>query len=893
MTLVSKTKLQTPQLHKDYLPREKLVQHARTAVSQHKLTLISAPAGAGKTTLAVGIAQAFVQAATAWLRLDAADNDPQIFATALVLALQTAVPQVGKQTVQIIQNAPDPAQMLRQALTLLVNDLHDVAENSLLVVLDDYHTIENTAVHHAIDYWLSQLPPNVHLLITTRYDPPLALARLRMRGQLAEFRLQQLRFTPDETQSYLQKQQAIQLTAAQLTNLQNRTEGWIAGLRLLALTLGKIEDATERDGFITQFSRSNRLVFDLLAEEVLEQQPSELYDFLLQTSILDELTPELCTAVTQNKSAPQLLAEAYKRNLFLTATNPYASADTAYRYHDLFADLLRRKLQVHGDAAFRAAHQRAGHAHPDPVWAIGHFLQAEDWETAVTSIIQQATPQLRRRFITQQTLGWIKRLPTAWQQQSNWLCLITAFHRTQVGDIRTAAIGELMTIREAFRLAGDKQGEYLALVAASQSSGGYFEEVLHDVRQFFQDNPEIVQPEDEMAVLLSAAWGAEDKHDWPSFTAYLETLLGMWQKMPHLHFVVGQGFGIPFFFSDLGLAPIEQLINDMVAIHGDGERLVHLGIYNQRSTLHFLQGRLDAALQDSRKARRIINQLGNVAWQSSTPNLVELHTHLAYGDYPALHRFCTERLPQVTADPSISFTKIGFHYAQAMAYWQEGQLDKIIQLSQRVQKANVHIGVSVGQRTVLLLQAWAAIAQGHFEMANELLLEAIEIQTLVRHTMIGSHARLDMACLHWLWHKETGEANRLKDAENHLAIVLEEVQQRGMPGILLQTGRVAIPLLRHALPRSGYAPIIEQALAAFGETPAFRSIPIPNSNENLTPREVEVLHLLMDGATNRQIAESLVITTRTAKAHVSSILQKLGVSSRTQAVAAARDLSLL
>ena len=357
----------------------------------------------------------------------------------------------------------------------------------------------------------------MHLLLTTRFDPPLALARLRMRGQMAEFRLQELCFSLEETQAYLQTQQAISLSAAQLAHLQERTDGWIAGLRLLALTLGKIDDAAEQDAFITQFSRSNRLVFDLLAEEVLAHETLQMRDFLLQTAVLDELTPDLCTAVTQNQAAPQLLAEAYRRNLFLTATDPFASATTAYRYHDLFASLLRRKLQEQGADAYRAAHQRAAIAHPDQAQAIEHYLQAQDWPAAATAIVAYSMPQLRRRYLTQQTLDWIRQLPQDVVASNNWLQLITTYHRAQVGEIGTAVATKLMTIRDAFRKAGNKQGEYLALLAAGQASGGYDESILAENRRFFQENPEIVQPADEIAILLSTAWGALDRDRWPEF----------------------------------------------------------------------------------------------------------------------------------------------------------------------------------------------------------------------------------------------------------------------------------------------------------------------------------------------------------------------------------------
>ncbi|MCC6605653.1 MAG: hypothetical protein IT327_20770 [Anaerolineae bacterium] len=909
MTIVSKTKTQIPQFSQDYLPRPRLVEAGKTAVFHHLLTLISAPAGAGKTTLATSILLAANPAYQAWLRLDPGDNDPQTLVTALVQALQTAVPTLGTTALQLIQNAPDPAQVLQPALTLLVNDLHETAVEPLLLVLDDYHTIDNTAVHQAVEYWLTQLPPTVHLLLTTRFDPPLALARLRMRGQLAEFRLQELCFSLAETETYLQKQQSIQLSPEQLAQLQNRTDGWIAGLRLLAMTLGKLDNPAEQDAFITQFSRSNRLVFDLLAEEVLAHQPPSLRDFLVQTAVLDELTPELCTAVTQNPAAPQLLTEAYKRNLFLTATDPFASAATAYRYHDLFASLLRRKLHEQGEAAFRAAHQRAAAAQPDPVQAIEHFLQAQDWDGAVAGIEAQSIPQLRRRHINQRTLDWIGQLPQAVVAGNNWMRLVTTYHQAQVGNMSKAVIQELMAIRDAFGAYGDKQGEYLTLLAAVQASGGYDATILGECRRFFHENPEIVRPEDEIALLLSAAWGAEDRDNWPLFNDYFGQLLKMLMQMPWLHYVVGQGFGAPFLFSDLGLAPIEKLIEQMKSVHGEGKQLIHLGIYSQGAAIDFYKGRLDEALRNGRIARRIIKQLGNLAWQESNPNFVELNTHLAQGNYAALYRFCEEQMPRAAADPSIAFSVLGFQYALALAYWHQGKTEALGALVQELaEKYQFTESPAPGQElprkvtqlaykpmegAVLLILGWGALAQQEFATAQHYFEDAAALQAVYRHTFLGGHPRLALACLHWLWHEHTGEPQQLREAEHQMTLLLAETAAREMPGLLLQAGRVAIPLLRHVLPRSPHADLIRVALDAFGEPDEFRPLPIPNSEECLTPREVEVLHLLVAGASNRQIAEALVVTTRTAKAHVSSILQKLGVSTRAQAMAAARDLSLL
>ncbi len=892
--MISRTKIQIPQLTQDHLPRVRLVNETSEAVQNHTLTLISAPAGAGKTTLAASVVQTITshnnQHAFAWLRLDVGDNDPQTFLAAAVLALQSISIDFGQSTTQYVLENPDLD--LRPAMTLLINDIHDFG-GSLSIVFDDYHAISNPHVHEAVDYFLDQLPAGVHLVLTSRYDPPLALVRLRMRGQLAEIRLPQLHFDQQETKSYLEDRLGLDLSVEQLSHLQDRTEGWIAGLRLLALTLKNIADPADRDVFISEFSRSNRLVFDLLAEEVLAQQPSDVQAFLLETAVLDELTPKLCTAVTKNGRAPKLLAEAYRRNLFLTATDPYLSADSAYRYHDLFADLLRRKLKERDEAIYRTIHQRAALAHPDPVKAIDHALLAHEWPTAVEKIVEQAMPQLHRRHISHQTADWVSRLPEEVRTANPWIRLITTFRQAQAGDIGDKVIASLKEIRRAFQKAKESHGEYLALVALSHATGGYDLETLEEVHQLIDENPEFIQPDDRMTHLISTAWAAEYRMNWEMVNDSIRQMLIMLEEKPELHYSLSQGFGLQFLFSDVGMPPIERFVEKMVAIHGDGEQLVHVGIYNQLSAIRFYQARLEEALAISRRSRNVIKNLGNLAWQTSTPDHVELHTHLARGDYLSLHRFLDDRLPDVAQNASLAMFLPGMYYMRGIAFWHEQRFDELAGIAEKFPLVMSGTGYPAERRGYPLLQGWLAMAEKRFPAAAKLMQEALMLHEQIRHTAVSTHPRLDLACLYWLWYQETGERTRLTRAEEHLEKVLGEAAERRMPGILLQSGRVAIPLLRQALKDNQHAALIKKALAAFGEETPRRPLPIPDSDETLTPREVEVLYMLMAGASNRQIAEELVITTRTAKAHVSNILQKMKVSSRAQAAARARKLSLL
>ena len=270
-------------------------------------------------------------------------------------------------------------------------------------------------------------------------------------------------------------------------------------------------------------------------------------------------------------------------------------------------------------------------------------------------------------------------------------------------------------------------------------------------------------------------------------------MLAMLAQMPFLYHVVGQGFGVPFLFSDLGLAPLEKLLAQMRAAHGDGDQLVHLGLYSLGGIVHFYKGELDEALRNGRTARRLIKKLGNLAWQSSSPNFVELNVLLAQGDYAALHRFCEEQTARIATDRSIAFTVIGFQFAQGMASWHQGQLDALVAMAgtlaekYRIDLDEVQaLPEQVEQTaylpfkgTVLLLIGWAAIAQKQFDKAQRYFLQVLDIHRKYRHTFLGCHPRLALACLHWLWHQESGELAQLAEAEQQLALLLDEAAARG------------------------------------------------------------------------------------------------------------------
>ncbi len=303
------TKLYIPPARSNLIPRLRLIEQLNRELTR-KLTLISAPAGFGKTTLVSEWLQQ-IDRATVWLSLDESDNDPARFVTYLIAALQQIDLELGL-TAQGFLQAPQPPSP-EVLMTALINDMTTVTANCTLV-LDDYHLIDTQPIHDAVTFLLNHLPPQMHLVITTRADPPLPLSRLRARGQMTELRVDDLRFTIEEATAFLNEVMGLKLSAAEVAKLEARTEGWIAGLQLAGLSMQRQADLAS---FINAFAGDDQYIVDYLVEEVLNQQPEATKDFLLQTSILQRMSGPLCNVVTGREDGPALLEILERANLFI------------------------------------------------------------------------------------------------------------------------------------------------------------------------------------------------------------------------------------------------------------------------------------------------------------------------------------------------------------------------------------------------------------------------------------------------------------------------------------------------------------------------------------------------------------------------------------------------
>ena len=465
------TKLHFPQLRSDLIPRRALLAALRTSVASHALTLLSAPAGYGKTTLLASLAAECPDLHFVWLSLDADDNDPGCFLSGLIAAIQQVNPDCASTPQMLLAQAPDPAAEARRVVGALVNSILE-CQPDMCLVLDDLHLVTEPAVYDALDYLLDRLPPRAHVVIASRYDPALRLAHLRARGELAELRLNELRFTEGEAYEFLNDRLELGLGDDDLASLLSRTEGWPAGLRLLAGSLAQIPSPAERSAFVLHLAQSERHVFDFLAEEVLARQERDVRSFLLDTSVLPELTPELCQAVTGRADAGALLDGLYRRNLFLTATYSAEGAGGArcYRFHALFADFLSNTL--HQEAPGRAAelHLRAAEAYrpAQPAQAIAHYLAAGAWDAAAASI-ERAGQEALRRGMLDLLQGWIRALPAEVREARPYLGYylgVCELHRRDLA----AAVAHLEQAQAGFELSGDRVGQGGALAYLSQAA---------------------------------------------------------------------------------------------------------------------------------------------------------------------------------------------------------------------------------------------------------------------------------------------------------------------------------------------------------------------------------------------------------------------------------------
>jgi LuxR family maltose regulon positive regulatory protein len=720
----------------------------------------------------------------------------------------------------------------------------------------------------------------MHLVATSRQDPPISLSRLRARGQLAEFRMAQLRFSAEQTAQLLKIGPGIEASAEILDLLQQRTEGWVTALRLLALSLETLSP-DQRLHFIEQMAHSHQFIFDYLVDEVFRQQPADTRQFLLDTSILTEMTPSLCQAVTGLAEAPAILNDLFRRNLFVTRSDLFNGGPT-YRYHALFRQFLLVQLEHTRPQALPTLHRRAAAALGETQSALPHYVAAGAWHEAADLLEALARPQLETAFVQPQFGPWLDRLPETMLNQRPWLQLLSGRLHVQAGRLAVAQPALEAALCQ-FQAEDNVHGQLLVLPYIGQRLAGNDPAVVAKLSDLMERHPDQAQPWQHIGYRSAVFWLAVYQSDWQTADQALRDMVELAGRYddPASYQMLAQGATPPLLFAPAGLPLLDSLARGM-ARHAESNILVRAGYLALTALLATARGDMVEGLRLGGQADDIVQQIGEFGWLGLTPPWIRLVGSRAQSDFTRLDRHLEATLKMIDKADTTTARRNDILYVRAWAAWQKNRVDALPPLVIEMKECTFSVD-QVPSST--MVAAMAAMAKGDWPRAESQLREAITAQQTIRQ-LLCSDARLILAQGYW----RQGDPDA---ALRELTPALSDWEERDMAGIVLMEGPGIVPLLQAAVEATPDRDFARRCLNLLAVADAPQPVPIPGRSETLTRREVEVLQLILQGAGNRAIAEALVISERTVKSHVTKILAKLGVTSRSQAAARARELRLL
>ncbi len=911
------TKLHVPALRANLVPRPRLVERLNDGLrDQHRLILVCAPAGFGKTTLLGEWIQSLPEGEgpaprVAWITLDEGDNDPARFSAYLVAALRQLDEAVGQASTGALALA---GSLLHEAqLVELINQLAALPQ-TLILALDDYHRVTSQVIHDAVTFLIDHLSENLHLVLATRGDPPLPLPRLRARGQLTELRQSDLRFTATEAAAFLNDVMGLDLWPEDMDALEARTEGWIAGLQMAALSLqAQPPDLTgqARSEFIRAFAGSHRFVLDYLVEEVLERQPPALQQFLLKTSILERLTGALCDAVLGDElpvsdfaGSQAILEHLEDSSLFIV---PLDHQRQWYRYHRLFADLLQQRLARSLPDSLAALHRRASAWHEQHglmAEAIDHALAAGDHERAAALIEESVEATLMRSEITT-FLNWVDRMPDESVRRRPTLCFFHAWALLMSGqslDLVEQRLQDMLAVQESPESADMAAGRLAALRAYLMLFQADMPHAAELCQQAFDLLPESeVFLRNVVAWILSLARLADgDPRDGRQalaevarmgqesgnrliavaalcYQAKLQARQGLLHRAREileraLRLATDfQGRRLPIASEPLiGLGELQREWNHLDAaagyltegleLAGQWSELAAFDAYFPLARVRLAQGDRDGAHQALETAQQIARRSQATEIDDLVAALQLAYLSAMEGDIAAALRWAERRGLFSVGVPERDDT----HHL----------IDARLRKYEQIVLARVLILQGQASEGLALLEVLLAEAR-HLDRVDLI----IEIQIL-RALAFQAVGRADQAIA------ALAQALSLAEPGGHLRTFLDE-------------GEPMATLLRQASAQGVAPAYVTQLLAAFGEpAPSGREAGPASSTaqplvESLSQRELEVLRLLAAGMSNPEIASELVVAVSTVRSHCKSIYGKLNVHSRWGAVARARDLGLI
>jgi len=902
------TKLYVPPPRPSQVPRPRLVERLEEGRRMGcGLTLISAPAGFGKTTLlSEWIAGSKPRMRVAWLSLDPHDNDPARFWSYLIAATQTAFPGLGVAVLEALQ-APQPPP-IEALLTDLINEIAETS-TPFTLILDDFHVITAPQINDALLLLLDSPPPLLHLVISSRANPPWPLARMRARRQMAELDADDLRFTPAQVSAFLNEVMGLALSPEDVTALDARTEGWVAGLQMAALSMQQREDKT---AFIKAFTGSHRFVLDYLVEEVLDRQPDDVQEFLLKTSILERMTAPLCDAITDRNDSQSILTQLEQSNVFLV---PLDDERRWYRYHHLFADLLRQRLSAAHPDRLPVLHRRASEWYEGQhltVEAVHHAMAAGDVQRAANLVERYAREMI---FISEHAtlLHWLEALPVQVVRTRPWLCIYLAWSRLWIGPTDQvqvwlqaaekalegtpahatpeAASGSVLNLTEDERR--HIAGNVSALRAYEAHFDGHFERAVQMAQQAISLLPaKDTISGSSMLVLGDAYLSLGDLQ--LAVHAYRETKRIALHNRNYSLTVMAVCRVAEALMKQARLYEAFGVFQEAIqlATHPSGRQLLSAGYPKiQMSLLLCEWNRLEEASACLKDGMEQCAKWGPVDMRmGSTISLVDLQ--LAQGNTEgalnALQKL-QALLQEEAASPGVVSTVdslrlrlwLARNDVDAATRWVEDNRAKFEgQLSRRCLSDHINL-------------ARVLHAQGVRDPSGPYLEQALQRLALLLEEAEAAGWNHDVICI---LVRQALVLHARGDAQGALALAraLHLAEPGGYIRTFIGEGEPIGRLLRQVAARSIEPAYVGRLLAAL-EPESGRRVRLTPAQliEPLSERESEVLRLLRTDLSSTGIAQVLHISVNTVRSHQKNIYGKLNAHSRFDAITRAEELGLL
>jgi len=917
------TKLFIPPTRTNLVNRHRLIERLDAGLD-NKLTLISAPAGFGKTTLisnwintldartAEQGAQRFEHVRAAWVSIDERDNDPTLFWHYIIAALQTILPKFGENVQTMLNSATTFSHEV--VVTILINEFVEVHQNDgastkFLIILDDYHLITNQIIHDSLNFMLDHLPPFLQLVITTRADPPLKLSYRHGRLEVNQIRAADLSFSSDESAEYLNEQIGLDLSFNDIEALENRTEGWIAGLQLAALSL---QEQADKHKFVLDFTGDDRYIADYLIDEVLQKQPPHIQEFLMKTSVLNQLCGPLCEVLTGQDQSQSILNQLERYNLFLS---PLDNRREWYRYHSLFADLLRQRLRKsRNEEQISKLHILASEWYVnwgEIIEAVDHAILGKAHSQAA-QLIEQQSEEIFKQFKLNTLVKWIQVLPQNILESRPILCMIYAWALLALGQLReTEDCLQVIenTIGSSTRdvssqtleiLDADTRGALLeiltvrSVIAINRFDIPTTLKLCQIIEPWLVDNdqPHFYNPAFSLrtVVLFNLGLAFEFSGDSNAAEAAFQEAATLSIEQKNIHI-------LPMAISHLGQLQVlqgslyqadntyRQALKSGAQITGKhspvaGIAEIGLGIlyyeWNEleKSHQHFIAG-IELGKQWNNSEILLAGHFG----------LARLD--LTQGNFARAFALLKE-LETILSDNQAQMLLPAVHAFRARLWIYQGNLTDA---NRWLQSANLQLDGTLTylQESDYITYARFLIAGQQWDDADRLISHLIEFaDSGNRNTRI-----IELLILQSLVQQGQGQSRR---AEETLARALKIAEPEGYIRTFLDEGPALVALLYPLVADATSSAYTREILRAF-RMQEIESQEIEDSQsdliEPLSDREIEVLQCLAEGLSNREIALKLTVSLSTIKTHTRNIYGKLGVNSRTQAIAQAKIWGLI